>query len=80
MWSSFMIHSMKNGKFKNIFIKNKLKKRIVYSKIFVKKGDKVEKYINAQQILGNLILNFKNKKEMFELYQRPEKFIKVYVE
>ncbi len=80
MWSSFMIHSMKNGKFKNIFIKNKLKKRIVYSKIFVKKGDKVEKYINAQQILGNLILNFKNKKEMFELYQKPEKFIKVNVE
>ena len=80
MWSSFMIHSMKNGKFKNIFIKNKLKKRIVYSKIFVKKGDKVKKYINAQQILGNLILNFKNKKEMFELYQKPEKFIKVNVE
>ena len=79
MWSSFMIHSTQNGKFKNILLK-KLKKRIIYSKIFVKKGDKVKKYVNAQQILGNLILNFKNKKEMFELYQKPEKFIKVNVE
>lgn len=79
-WSSFMIHSTQNGKLKNIFIKEKLKKRIVYSKIFVKKGDKVKKYVNAQQILGNLILNFKNKKEMFELYKRPNKFVKVNVD
>ena len=36
-----MIHSMKNGKFKNIFIKNKLKKRM-FIKIFVKKEIKLK--------------------------------------
>ncbi len=78
-WSSFMIHSTKNGKFKNIYIKKSLKENIIYSKIFVNKGDPVKKYNNAQQILGNLILNFKNKKKMYDLYKSPEKFIRVNV-
>ncbi len=80
LWSSYMIHSTKDGKFKNIFIKNELKKRIVYFKLFVKKGDRVKKYVNAQHILGNLIFNFKNKEEMSNLYRSPEKFIRVNVD
>ncbi len=80
LWSSYMIHSIKDGKFKNVFIKNKIKKRIVYSKLFVKKGDKVKKYVNAQHVLGNLIFNFKNKEEMSNLYRSPEEFIRVNVD
>ena len=41
--------------------KNKKKNNLF--KNFREKGDKVKKCVNAQQILGNLILNFKNKKK-----------------
>jgi hypothetical protein len=45
--------------------------------MFVKNGDPVAKYGNSQHILGNLILKFKNKKEMLSLYENPEKYIRV---
>jgi biotin carboxylase len=76
-WSSFMVHSLKKGIYKNLFIKNKIKSRIIKSEMFVKNGDPVAKYGNSQHILGNLILKFKNKKEMLSLYENPEKYIRV---
>ena len=76
-WSSFMVHSLKKGTYKNLFISNKIKSRLVKSEMFVKTGDHVKKYGNSQHILGNLILKFKNQKEMLNLYNDPEKYIRV---
>ena len=68
---------MKKGTYKNLFISNKIKSRLVKSEMFVKTGDHVKKYGNSQHILGNLILKFKNQKEMLNLYNDPEKYIRV---
>ena len=76
-WSSFMVHSTKKGIYKNLFISNKIKSRLIKSEMFVRAGDYVRKYSNSQHILGNLILKFKNQKEMLSLYKNPEKFIRV---
>ena len=76
-WSSYMLHSLKNGIYKNLFISNKIKSKLIKSEIFVKKGDRIKKYGNSQHILGNLILKFKNQKEMLKLYDNPEKHIRV---
>ncbi|MDC1224387.1 ATP-grasp domain-containing protein [Pelagibacteraceae bacterium] len=76
-WSSFMVHSIKKGTYKNLFISNKIKSRLIKSEIFVKTGDSVKKYGNSQHILGNLILKFKDQKEMLSLYKDPEKHIRV---
>ena len=76
-WSSFMLHSLKTGIFKDLFISKKIKSKIIESNIFVRKGDQIKKYSNAQHILGNLILKFKNQKEMLSLYKNPEKYIRV---
>ena len=76
-WSSFMVHSLKTGVFKNLFISKKIKSKIIKSNIFVRKGDEIKKYSNSQHILGNFILKFKNQKEMLSLYKNPEKYIRV---
>lgn len=76
-WSSFMLHSLKTGIFKDLFISKKIKSKIIESNIFVRKGDQIKKYSNSQHILGNLILKFKNQKEMLSLYKNPEKYIRV---
>ena len=76
-WSSFMVHSLKKGIFKNLFISSKIKSRLIKSEMFVKTGDHVKKYCNSQHVLGNLILKFENQKEMLSLYKNPEKFIRV---
>ena len=76
-WSSFMVHSSKNGIYKDLFISSKIKSKLIKSEIFVKKGDHIKKYSNSQHILGNLILKFKNQKEMLNLYDQPEKYIRV---
>lgn len=76
-WSSFMIHSLKKGVYRNLYISNKIKSQIIKSEIFVKNGDQVKKYCNSQHILGNLILKFKSQKEMLNLYNAPEKHIRV---
>ena len=76
-WSSFMVHSSKKGTYKNLFISNKIKSQLIKSEMFVKSGDQVKKYSNSQHILGNLILKFKNQKEMLSLYEDPEKHIRI---
>ena len=76
-WSSFMVHSLNNGIYKNLYISNKIKSRLIKSEMFVKNGDRIKKYSNSQHVLGNLILKFKNQKEMLSLYRNPEKYIRV---
>ena len=78
-WASFMVHSTKKGIYKNLYISKKTKSQLIQSEIFVKKGDSVKEYANAQHNLGNLILKFKNQKEMLSLFENPEKYIKVKV-
>ena len=67
----------KKGIYKNLFISKKIKSRLIKSEMFVRTGDYVRKYSNSQHILGNLILKFKNQKEMLSLYKNPEKYIRV---
>ena len=76
-WSSFMIHSLKKGIYKSLYIKKEIKPKIIKSELFVKTGDLVKKYSNSQHILGNLILKFKSQKEMLKIYCNPEKYIRV---
>ena len=76
-WSSYIIHSLKSGRFKKLYINKKIKSKIIEMNLFKKPGDKVKKYLNSQHPMGNMILNFNNHKEMMALYSNPEKFIRV---
>ena len=76
-WSSYMVHSIKTGIFKNIEISNFLKERIVEKNIWIKKNQKVYEYNGGDRIIGTFILNFKNLKEMLDTMDNMEKYLKI---
>ena len=76
-WSSYMIHSLKNGILKNIKISSFLKKRIIEENIWVKKNQKVYEYDGGDKIIGTLILKFKNFEEMIQVMDNMENYIKI---
>ena len=57
-WSSYMLHSLKDGVFKEIYLSDRAKKYIVEQDIYVKPGDKVFKFSGSHHTLGTMILEY----------------------
>jgi len=76
-WSSYMIHSIKNGILKNIKISDFLKKRIIEKNIWIKKNQRVFEYNGGDKIIGTLILKFENFEEMIQVMDNMENYIKI---
>ena len=76
-WSSYMIHSIKNGKFKKVDVSENLSKNIVDMQLWVKTGDDVFKYAGSNHILGTMILKFDSKEEMINKMDNMENYVKV---
>ena len=78
-WSSFIIHSERKGIFKKLFLNKIFNKNIIEKNLFIKPGEKVEKYNDSRQALGYLLLKFKNQNSMLNLYKSPNKYVRVEV-
>lgn len=78
-WSSYMLHSLQDGTFKEIYLSDRAKKYIVEQDIYVKPGDKVFKLSGSHHTLGTMILQYPNLEEMMEMLDQMEKDIKVIV-
>ncbi|CAH1385735.1 ATP-grasp domain-containing protein [Candidatus Nitrotoga sp. M5] len=79
-WSSYMLHSLEDGVFQELWISDRLMRKIVEQDIWVKTGDKVEKYFGSNQILGTMILRFESMLEMTEMMDNMEQDIQVIVQ
>lgn len=79
-WSSYMVHSLNNGVFKKLWISERLKKKIIEQDIWVKPGDRVEKYLGSNHTLGTMILRFDSMAEMLNMIENMELDINVLVE
>lgn len=77
-WAEYIIHSDKNGEFKDIWIDPRLKKNNVFEiDIWVKDGDPVHTFTAANYALGTVILNFENRSDMENTMKDITKKIKV---
>jgi biotin carboxylase len=76
-WSSYMVHALDNGIFKELWLSDRAKQKIVEQDIYVKPGDKVEKYMGSNQTLGAMILRFDGMEEMLEMLDNMEHDIRV---
>lgn len=75
-WSNYMVHSDKTGKFKNISFEEQFEKKHVVD--FVNDlhvGDAIHRFRDAQDCIGELILRYTNKDEMFEVIKNIEEYI-----
>lgn len=79
-WSSYMLHSLEDGVFKKLWISDRLMRKIVEQDIWVKTGDRVEKYLGSNQILGTMILRFESMREMTEMMDNMEQDIRFVVQ
>ncbi len=80
-WSIYLIHSQKNGKFKNIEIHNEIKEcNFVEYHPIVNEGDSITAFTGGNAVIGILILKFSSKNEMLEKMENMHHWIKVNIE
>lgn len=63
-YSSYILHAQQDGKIESIQISEEIEKFIIQRNIFVKVGDKVEKFNGSNNTLGTFILKFDSVDEM----------------
>lgn len=78
-WSSFIMHSSKDG-INRGSITHSMPPQIIEMDEFSKVGDKVNKFNGSNNSLGGMILKFRNKKEMLDMMDHPNKIHKINVE
>lgn len=76
-WSSYMIHSLETGTFKELWLSDRIKPKIIEQDLWVKPGDKVEKYLGSNHTLGTMILRYESMHEMLEMVDNMEKDVRV---
>lgn len=79
-WSSYMLHSLQDGVFKEIYLSDRAKKYIVEQDIYVKPGDKVFKFSGSHHTLGTMILQYSTLEEMMDMLDHMENDIRVITE
>ena len=80
-WAYYAVHSLKNGKLKEICIdENFAQKHIVENHLLKKAGDEVQSFTGANTTLGILLLKFNDMDEMLNAMDRAEEWIQVEVE
>jgi len=76
-YSSYMLHSLKDGKFKDIYYSDEIKNNIIEENIFVKKGDIINKFNGSHNTLGTMIMRFDTQEEMLEKMDNMNRYLKV---
>lgn len=76
-WSSYMIHSIKNGTYKGLYLSDRIKPKIVQQDIWVKENDTVNSYMGSNDTIGTVILRFDTPDEMEELIENMVHHIRV---
>lgn len=77
-WSNYMVHSAVTGKYAGIDIDEEFKKRNFVDYVTdIKIGDGVHKYRDAQDCIGELIVKYESKDEMFYVIENMDKYVRV---
>jgi biotin carboxylase len=76
-YATHNLHSDKNGTLRNIEFDKELKKYIVKECLYKKSGDRVKYFDNAAKALGIIFLKFNTEKEMENILNAINSYIKV---
>lgn len=78
-WSSYMIHALEDGYFKELWLSDKVKKYIIEQDVQVNAGDKVKKFSGSHDTLGTMIIKYSSLEEMLDMVDNMEKDIRVVI-
>lgn len=80
-WSNYMIHSLNDGRLKEVWIDDDFRKNnLVEFQMQAKPGDKIQAFTGSNQTLGTMILKFASEEEMLEKMDHMENWVKVITE
>lgn len=79
-WSSYMVHALEDGTFKELWVSDRAKEYIVEQDIQVKPGDKVHKFSGSHDTLGTMILQYPSMEVMLDMIDNMERDIIVVTE
>lgn len=79
-WAEYVLHSIEEGTYKEVWINPEFKDKVVELDIWVKPGDKVHPFTAANFAIGTVVLRFDSQDEMEEAMSHMGDFIKVVVE
>lgn len=76
-WSSYIVHALEDGHFKEILLSDRARLKIIEKHIYVKPGDKVNKYRGSNDTLGTMVLKFDSMREMLNMMDNMDQDIRV---
>ncbi len=76
-WAEIILHSNVEGIFDSLWISDLLEPYIVEKDLWIKSGDKVERFSGAHNAVGTLILKFDTQKRLEEVLANQNKYIKL---
>lgn len=79
-WSSYMVHALRDGVYKELWISDRARSRIVEHDMHVKAGAPVKKYLGSNDTLGAMILRYESQEEMLDMLDNMERDIRVLTE
>lgn len=78
--SSYVIHALKTGRFKALYLHDGIKEHIVYQKLFVAAGDRVNAFRNGGDCIGIMIIQFEDTAQMNHMMDKMWEYVEVIVE
>lgn len=76
-WAEVILHSETEGTFKELWTSDKINDNIIEKDLWIQEGTKVGGFAGANEAIGTMILKFNSEKEMNEVLNNQEKYIKV---
>lgn len=76
-FAEIILHSEKEGTFKELWTSEKISDNIVEKDLWVKEGTKVGGFAGANDAIGTLVLRFKNQEELKRVIESQEEYVKV---
>ena len=79
-WAYYAVHSLDDGKLKEVVISDEARTHIVENHIIKNAGDKISAFTGANTTLGCLLMQFDSMEQMLDMMDHSEKWIKVVLE
>lgn len=76
-WAEIILHSEKEGIFEKLWISDEISSNIVENDLWIETGTHVGGFSGANEAIGTMVLKFDSQKQMDEILNNQEKYIKV---
>jgi hypothetical protein len=79
-WAEIILHSDMDGTFKELWIAPELEASVAQRDLWVKAGDKVERFSGANKAIGSLVMNWPSEAERDARMQNPAAWLRILTE